>query len=54
MIYIFRKVHVTHTTLDKLNGKYPYTRSDASEKDEYLKKLNIKTYLIAPIQQVYY
>ena len=40
------RVHISQSTLDSLNGAYEVEPGNGVDRDDYLKKNNVKTYLI--------
>lgn len=47
-IFLSRKVHITKTTLECLNGDYEVEPGYGHERNSFLKKHNIETYFIVP------
>lgn len=48
LIFLSRKVHITKTTLECLNGDYEVEPGYGHERNSFLKKHNIETYFIVP------
>ena len=46
---MFRRVHISETTKQLLNGEFDLEPGKGYERDEYLKLVNINTYLIRSI-----
>lgn len=49
--YHFRRIHITKATLNYLNGDYDVEPGAGGERNAYLKKQNIETYLIVGCSQ---
>lgn len=49
--YLFRRIHITKATLNYLNGDYDVEPGAGGERNAYLKKHNIETYLIVGCSQ---
>lgn len=47
----FRRIHITKATLNYLNGDYDVEPGTGGERNAYLKKHNIETYLIVGCSQ---
>lgn len=47
----FRRIHITKATLNYLNGDYDVEPGAGGERNAYLKKHNIETYLIVGCSQ---
>ena len=47
----FRRIHITKATLNYLNGDYDVETGAGGERNAYLKKHNIETYLIVGCSQ---
>lgn len=45
---LFRRVHISRSTLDCLGGTYEAEAGHGQERSEFLRKHNIDTYLIRP------
>lgn len=50
-IYPLRRIHITKATLNYLNGDYDVEPGFGGERNVYLKKHNIETYLIVGCSQ---
>ncbi len=50
-IYNLRRIHITKATLNYLNGDYDVEPGFGGERNVYLKKHNIETYLIVGCSQ---
>lgn len=47
----FRRIHITKATLNYLNGDYDVEAGAGGDRNAYLKKHNIETYLIVGCSQ---
>lgn len=47
----FRRIHITKATLNYLNGDYDVEAGSGGDRNVYLKKNNIDTYLIVGCSQ---
>lgn len=47
----FRRIHITKATLNYLNGDYDVEPGAGGERNAYLKRNNIETYLIVGCSQ---
>lgn len=47
----FRRIHITKATLNYLNGDYDVEAGSGGDRNAYLKKHNIETYLIVGCSQ---
>lgn len=47
----FRRIHITKATLNYLNGDYDVEQGTGGDRNAYLKKHNIETYLIVGCSQ---
>lgn len=51
MLLPFRRIHITKATLNYLNGDYDVEAGAGGDRNAFLKKHNIETYLIVGCSQ---